>query len=370
MNFIKEHINLILGVAAVIALLCTVLYVRGRIISFKSRGGDRELAREPQLDAESRKQEYDVANITTSEIFFGQRESADAADTALAALPGGGLEAAEDTSGNAAAGQTKRGGGKKSASSGSSSATAAKAAAAASSSSAVKPQASPGSGVLEEVERREQAAAAAARREADERIAEERRRREEAERKAAALEEASRQPAFNFVVVEDRYRRSEAPQDKRTRSPEKEALYAAKIYGTQRVKTGDPLTLRSTEAIPLSGKVIPAASILYGTASQSGNRMHITLTSAVTRDGKYAVSLGVYDYDMVRGIYLKDYEDVAQDDAAESTIDEVGSAVPNRFIGSVTKATTKQVQRSMSRQQKLTVTLEDGYEVYIAVPLK
>jgi hypothetical protein len=98
--------------------------------------------------------------------------------------------------------------------------------------------------------------------------------------------------------------------------------------------------------------------------------MHITLTSAVTRDGKYAVSLSVYDYDMVRGIYLKDYEDVAQDDAAESAIDEVGSAVPNRFIGGVTKATSRQVQRTMSRQQKLTITLEDEYEVYIAIPLK
>ena len=218
------------------------------------------------------------------------------------------------------------------------------------------------------MERREQAAAAAARREANLRVEEERKRREEAERRAAALEEANRRPTFGFVVVEDRYRRSEQVEDKRTRSQEKEVLYTAKIYGTQKVKTGDPLTLRNTEAIPFNNRIIPPASILYGIASQSGNRMNITLTSAVTRDGKYAITLSVYDHDMVRGIYLKDYEDIAQDNAAESTIDEVGSAVPNRLVGSVTKATTRQVQRNLSRQQKLTITLEDEYEVYIAVP--
>jgi hypothetical protein len=371
MHFLKKHITLVLGVVAAIALLWTVLYVRGRISSLRNKVSEKELAREPTLDAESRKQEYDVANVTTAEIFFGQRMSgADTGDAALPVLPQGGAEASKEMPGEVDAVQKPKQGGKKSGSSGGSSAVAPKGSPTSAPAFPAERQASSGSGALEEMERRERAAAAAARQEAEARVAEERKRREEAERKAAELEEASRQPTFNFTVVENRYHRSAPLQDKHTRSQDRELLYTAKIYGTQRVKTGDPLTLRNTEAIPFGGRVIPAASILYGVASQSGNRMHITLTSAVTRDGKYAISLGVYDHDMVRGIYLKDYEDVAQDNAAESTIDEVGSAVPNQFIGSVAKSTTKQVQRSLSRQQKLVITLEDEYEVYIAVPQK
>jgi hypothetical protein len=369
MKFIKEHINLVMGAVAIIAVLCTGLYVRGRISNIKNRSSSKELAREPKLDAESRKQEYDVANVSTSEIFFGQRVAdVGTGDTVRPASPAS--EAASDTVANVSGEQKSKQGAKKntgatSAATSTSISTATKAA-----TSTTTAQATSGSGALEEMERREQAAAAAARQEANARVEEERRRREAAERRAAELEEASRQPKFSFTVVEDRRHHSEPPQDKHTRSQDKELLYTAKIYGTQRVKTGDPLTLRNTEVIPMGGRVIPVASILYGVASQNGNRMQITLTSAVTRDGKYAISLSVYDHDMVRGIYLKDYEDVAQDNAAESTIDEVGSAVPNQFISSMTKATTKQVQRSLSRQQKLTITLEDEYEVYIAVPQK
>jgi hypothetical protein len=373
MNFFKKHITLIIGIAAAIAVLCTALYVRQRIVGFKNRGGNQELAREPKLDADSKKQEYDVANVTTSEIFFGSRVAgSDGADTAPLALPQGGVAAVSDTAGEVSA-EAKKGAKKNSIAGGTSAGAAKQIASSPPTVSAANAggQVSLGSsGALEEMERREQAAAAAARREANAKVEEERRMREEAERRAAALEEANRKPTFNFVVVESRYHRSEQQQDKHTRSQEKELLYTAKIYGTQRVKTGDPLTLRNTEPVPFGSRIIPAASILYGIASQNGNRMHITLTSAVTREGKYAISLSIYDHDMVRGIYLKDYEDVAQESAAESTIDEIGSAVPNRLIGSVTKATSKQVQRNLTKQQKLVITLEDEYEVYIAVPQK
>jgi hypothetical protein len=361
MKFIKEHINLVMGAVAIIAVLCTGLYVRSRISNIKNRSSSKELAREPKLDAESRKQEYDVANVSTSEIFFGQRVVDVATGDTLPPAPPV-SEAASDTVANVSGEQKSKQGAKKN--TGATSASASTGATSAAAAAADPAQAPPGSSALEEMERREQAAAAAARQEANARVEEERRRREAAERRAAELEEASRQPKFSFTVVEDRRHRSEPPQDNHTRSQDKELLYTAKIYGTQRVKTGDPLTLRNTEVIPMGGRVIPVASILYGVASQNGNRMQITLTSAVTRDGKYAISLSVYDHDMVRGIYLKDYEDVAQDNAAESTIDEVGSAVPNQFISNMTKATTKQVQRSLSRQQKLTITLEDEGEIY------
>jgi hypothetical protein len=90
----------------------------------------------------------------------------------------------------------------------------------------------------------------------------------------------------------------------------------------------------------------------------------------MTRDGKFSCNLAVCDFDMIKGIYLKDYEDVAQDNATDEVINEATSGQSGSLIGSVTKTTAKQVSKNLNKKQKITITLEDGYEIYIAVPIK
>jgi hypothetical protein len=391
MDFIKKHMMLILGAIAVISILGLALYVHARMKSIRSKKQETTLAKEPLLSAESKKHEYDVANAGTAEIFFRESATGQSDNLPVEEPAGSPSLVPPPATGDTPSGEeeeqkntkTKEGGAKKrvgatKATSLSSPATvavsspipnAAESAATPADASAVSAS---GGGALEEMERREQAAAAAARKEANARIEAERKAREEAERKAAEMEEANRRPRFNFTIVEERndFAKINFP-DKQKRNEQKEALYAAKIYGTQRVKSGDPLTLRNVEEIPYGNNKIPVSSIIYGIASQSGNRMHISLTSVITKNGKFPLSsLSICDHDMVKGIYLKDYEDVAQDNASESVIDEVGTVVPNQLVGSVAKTTTKQIQKNVSKQQKLTITLEDEYEVFIAVPLK
>jgi hypothetical protein len=389
MDFIKKHSTLILGGIALISILGLVLYVSARMKTIRGKKQETTLAREPSLNAESTKREYDVANAGTSEIFFtrekaaGESDSQPAEEATVSSLT---LSPAASDTAAAAQVNTKEGEVKKRAAAkpataanatqpaaGAAKATAATGTEAASGApeSATPPVSSSGGGALEEIERREQAATAAARKEANARIEAERKARGEAERRAAEVEAASRKPRFNFTIVEERNDFAKVHfSDKQKRNEEKEALYAAKIYGTQRVKSGDPLTLRNIEEIPYGKNKIPTSSILYGIANQVGNRMHIALTSVITKDGKFPLaSLSICDHDMVKGIYLKDYEDIAQDNASESVIDEVGTVVPNQLVGTVAKTTTKQIQKNVNKQQKLTIILEDEYEIFIAVPL-
>jgi hypothetical protein len=381
MDFIKKHLMLILGGAALVSVLALALYVQSRMKAIRSKRQETTLSKEPSLSAESTKHEYDVANAGAAEIFFREKapEQDDTLSSALPAIIGDTVTTPPE---EVARTNAKKGGVKKrtGTTAGTSPTTTGKRTdmgtgtteSVASSASSSSSSGGGGGGALEEMERREQAAAAAARKEATARIEAERKAREAAERRAAEVEAANRKPRFNFTVVENRDGFAKVQfADKQTRNEDKEALYAAKIYGTQRVKSGDPLTLRNVEEIPYGNKKIPVSSILYGIANQSGNRMHITLTSVITKDGKFPLAaLSICDHDMVKGIYLKDYEDIAQDDASESVIDEVGTAVPNQLVGNVAKATTKQLQKNVNKQQKITITLEDEYEVFIAVPLK
>jgi hypothetical protein len=397
MDFIKKHLMLILGAIAVISILGLALYVHARIKAIRSKKQETTLAKEPLLNAESTKREYDVANAGAAEIFFN-KEKAVAQSSSASEHEAAGSPAAPalpyTSSDTASSGReavrknTKEGELKKRASAATASAAtgigtetragattspvAPVSNATAGATESVASAGTGGGGALEEMERREQAAAAAARKEANARIEAERKAREEAERKAAELEAANSKPRFNFTIVEERndFAKINFP-DKQKRNEEKEALYAAKIYGTQRVKSGDPLTLRNMEEIPYGNNRIPVSSIMYGIANQVGNRMHIAITSVITKSGKFPLTaLTICDHDMVKGIYLKDYEDVAQDNASESVIDEVGTALPNQLIGSVAKTTTKQIQKNVTKQQKISIILEDEYEVFIAVPLK
>ena len=221
------------------------------------------------------------------------------------------------------------------------------------------------------MERREREAAENARREGNARVEAERKRREEAERRAADLEEQMRKPKFNFTLVERRRTGNTAGRNRQVTNQDKEVLYNAKVYGTQTVKSGDPLTIRITEDI-ITGRVrVPAGSIFYGIASQSTNRLHIKLSSVMMRGGKASCDFAVCDFDMIKGIYLKDYEDVGQDASSDEVIDEAGSVIPSSsIVGNVGKITAKQVTKTLNKKQKITITLEDGYEVYIAVPVK
>jgi hypothetical protein len=358
-NWIKQHPGITAGIAVVIVVLILIFYIRGRVRSYNSRKATTSITKEPTINTDEVTREYEVDNSNAAAIFGiipgeGNSGAADSAMTAPAPAPTP-VPIVEEKPKQKPKAKPKT----------TPAAAEVKAPIPSSTANDV-------GGALAEMERREKAAAEKARAAENVRVREERDRRLAAEAKAAELEAQMRKPKFNFTIVEERgdFGNIDFP-DKSKKTQDKEILYAAKIYGTQRIKSGDPVTLRNTEIIQYGKNKMPVGSIIYGIAQQSGNRMNINLSNVQTRDGKFPIlGLSVCDFDMVKGIYLKEYEDLSQDEASESVIEEVGSSVPNQLVGTIATATTKQIQKNINKQQKIVITLEDNYEVYVAVPTK
>jgi len=353
-EWVKKHAGLVAVAVIALLLLVVVMYIRGRVKKYNARRAEATLTREPTINPGELSRSYEVDNSNAAAI-FGITPGAEVvpAEPAPAPAPAVAPVATAEKPKSQPRNTTT-----------------------AVPTSAQRGEATPTggdpAGALAELERREQAAAEKARTEANERIRKAREAQQAAEDRAAALEAEMSKPKFNFTIVQERneFATIDFP-DKTKVTQDREVLYAAKIYGTQRVKSGDPVTLRNTEAINVGKNKMPVGSIIYGIAQQSGNRMHINLSNVQTRDGKFPITgLSICDFDMVKGIYLKEYEDVGQDRASDIVIEDVGSVLPNQLAGSVVNTASKQIQKNINRQQKIVITLEDNYEIYVAVPQK
>ncbi len=179
-----------------------------------------------------------------------------------------------------------------------------------------------------------------------------------------------------FVVVKENDYRSpllNSKLDEGTNDPKSQVkLFKAKIYGTQKIKTNESLTIRNVEDIVLGNKKIPSGSIFYGITSISGNRMFVSINSAVTQFGSVGLDLSLYDSDYSKGIFLKETMDVQVEQSGDQVIENsLQFASPTAQIaGTIAKESAKQVQRALTRQKKVSVVLEDSYEVMIGVPIK
>jgi hypothetical protein len=187
--------------------------------------------------------------------------------------------------------------------------------------------------------------------------------------------EEAKGPYVNLTVVKSRKPSVYSTyKEELTTTHDNVVLFSAKVYGFQKIKTNETVTLRNTETITANGHLIAAGSIFRGVAKMSGNRMTVDVTSAVSREGRYSVKMSVYDNDFVKGIFVKEVSEATEENmssAADAAINIATSAVPfGNVVKSVGKETAKQTQKALERQNKITITLEDGYEVYLAIANK
>lgn len=179
---------------------------------------------------------------------------------------------------------------------------------------------------------------------------------------------------FNFVIVKDDEILSEkvAVEEKgKTGVKDDVKLYKGKIYGQQRIKSNEPVIVRNTEEFVITKPkrvTIPASSVLYGTCRLAGNRMFINLTSATTMHGDFPIDIEVYDSDYIKGIFVKEGIETGVEQSSDAVINDATSNMPNQLAGTVVRTTSRQIQRSLARQEKVTVTLEDGYTIMLGVP--
>jgi len=178
---------------------------------------------------------------------------------------------------------------------------------------------------------------------------------------------------FNFVIVKDdsqvNPQHNSAPSSSSDEATEDLTLYGAKIYGDHILKHNEPVTLRTTEDIKISRKdKLPSGSLLYGLCSIGRGRLEIKVSRALTPTGNYPVDVEVYDGDYVKGIFLAAKNiDVQAEDGMSDVVDEIGDNMPNQLIGSAMKATTKTVQKDLKKMKRATISVPDGYRVFVQV---
>lgn len=179
-------------------------------------------------------------------------------------------------------------------------------------------------------------------------------------------EEKKPEVKFNFVIVKE--------EEPAVKSIIKEnvqldgSLSHAKIYGTQKVRDQETVTIRNMEDIELSKRlIIPSQSILYGLCSVSGNRMKIHITKALTMHGNIEVNMSVFDNDFQEGLFIKNAIQMGVEENSNTLIEEIAQNSANPITGTVMKQTAKSVQRNAKRLQKIELPLEDGYDIYLNV---
>ena len=138
---------------------------------------------------------------------------------------------------------------------------------------------------------------------------------------------------------------------------------------------GKEVPLRLTEPMRAGGVLIPANTVLTGTARIDGERMMITVSAVQYRGSVIPVELLVYDMDGGEGISVPASDEISavKEIAANAgsglgssiTItDDAGTQLLSDLGRSVIQGTAQYVG------QKMRVTLKAGYRVLLLPPLE
>ncbi|KAA3139945.1 conjugative transposon protein TraM, partial [Alistipes onderdonkii] len=147
---------------------------------------------------------------------------------------------------------------------------------------------------------------------------------------------------------------------------------------TTTVTDGKEVPLRLTEPMRAGGVLIPANTVLTGTARIDGERMMITVSAVQYRGSVIPVELLVYDMDGGEGISVPASDEISavKEIAANAgsglgssiTItDDAGTQLLSDLGRSVIQGTAQYVGQKM---RQVRVTLKAGYRVLLLPPLE
>lgn len=148
---------------------------------------------------------------------------------------------------------------------------------------------------------------------------------------------------------------------------------SAVIHDDQKLISGQSVRLRLTEAMIAGNTVIPANSLLTGTASLQGERLGISISSIELAGAIIPVEIAVYDSDGQRGIFIPNSLEL---EAVKEIAANMGSSVGSSFTitdnsgAQITSDLTKGAIQGMSQymQKKIRqvkVHLKSGYRVLL-----
>ncbi|MFP9100710.1 conjugative transposon protein TraM [Flavobacterium sp. RHBU_24] len=142
----------------------------------------------------------------------------------------------------------------------------------------------------------------------------------------------------------------------------------AVIHETQTLTSGSIVKLRLQADINVNGVVIPKDSFIFGTASLSGERLGIEITSIRSGNSIFPIALEVFDMDGLGGIHIPGA--IARDVAAQSadrSVQGVGlTSLDATWQGQAASAGIETAKTLFSKKVKLVkVNVKAGYQVLL-----
>lgn len=147
----------------------------------------------------------------------------------------------------------------------------------------------------------------------------------------------------------------------------------ASVYQTITLSNGKEVQLRLQEPMRAGNMLIPANTILTGSAKIGGERLHITITSIQYADNVIPVEMEVYDMDGMQGIFVPNSDEVTamKEIAANmgtsmgssiTITDDAGSQLAADLGRSLIQGTSQFFSKKM---REVKVTLKAGYKVLL-----
>lgn len=147
----------------------------------------------------------------------------------------------------------------------------------------------------------------------------------------------------------------------------------ASVYQTITISNGKEVQLRLQEPMQAGNMLIPANTILTGSAKIGGERLHITITSIQYADNVIPVEMEVYDMDGMQGIFVPNSDEVTamKEIAANmgtsmgssiTITDDAGSQLAADLGRSLIQGTSQFFSKKM---REVKVTLKAGYKVLL-----
>jgi conjugative transposon TraM protein len=147
----------------------------------------------------------------------------------------------------------------------------------------------------------------------------------------------------------------------------------ASVYQTVTISNGKELQLRLQEPMRAGNILIPAGTVLTGSAKIGGERLQITITSIQYADNVIPVEMEVYDMDGMQGIFVPNSDEVTamKEIAANmgtsmgssiTITDDAGSQLAADLGRSLIQGTSQFFSKKM---REVKVTLKAGYKVLL-----
>lgn len=150
-------------------------------------------------------------------------------------------------------------------------------------------------------------------------------------------------------------------------------MIRACIDSEQRIAAGERVRLRLLDRVQAGEIILPEGTIIYGTATISGQRLGIRVQSLASDAGLLAVNLTVYDTDGLPGLFIPDAaERTALREAAASAGNNLGSGI------TVTRGAGQQIASDLTRSllsggtkylstklREVRITLKAGHTLFL-----